>query len=128
MTQPRQGGVVSAALAVLLITLIGCTAAPGQTAAPTGAAPTSSATSAAESEAPAETEAPAESTEPTFVPGTGDLRWYCCLGTGEDPDLQIPLEQQVAADWSADHPDETMTFEVVTYDAAVNTLSTMIAG
>ena len=49
--------------------------------------------------------APAESVAPTFVAGTGDLRWYCCLGTGEDPDAQIPVEQDVAADWTADHPD-----------------------
>ncbi len=139
MTQARRGGAFSAMIALLVIALVAC-AAPTQTPGPTFAGspgasspPASSAASEAPeptgdpTEEPAET-TPAESTEPSFEPGTGDLRWYCCLGTGEDPDLQIPLEQAVAADWTAAHPDTSMTFEVVTYDAAVNTLSTMIAG
>jgi multiple sugar transport system substrate-binding protein len=54
------------------------------------------------------------------------LRWYCCLGTGETPD-QITVEDQVAADFSAQHPTAQMIFEVVTYGAAYDTLSTQIA-
>ena len=45
-----------------------------------------------------------------------DLRWYCCLGTGEDP-VQIPIEEEVAADFDAKHPGHHLKFEVVTYDA-----------
>jgi multiple sugar transport system substrate-binding protein len=60
----------------------------------------------------------------SFAPAT--LRWYCCLGTGEDP-AQIPTEEKVAAGFGAKHSGSTLKFEVVTYDAARDTLSTQIA-
>jgi multiple sugar transport system substrate-binding protein len=109
------------------------TSAPADTSAPQTQGPAdteapSDTEAPADTSAPADTEAPADSAPPSFVAGSGDLRWYCCLGTGEDPDAQIPVEQDVAADWTSDHQDTSMTFEVVTYDSAVNTLSTTIAG
>jgi multiple sugar transport system substrate-binding protein len=54
------------------------------------------------------------------------LRWYCCLGTGEDP-TQVPTEEKVAADWSASQDLGDLKIEIVTYDAARATLSTQIA-
>jgi multiple sugar transport system substrate-binding protein len=54
------------------------------------------------------------------------LRWYCCLGTGEDP-AQIPTEEKVAADVSTANPGVTLTMEVVTYEAARDALATQIA-
>jgi multiple sugar transport system substrate-binding protein len=55
-----------------------------------------------------------------------EIRWYCCLGTGENPE-QLPVEQKVVADFNASHPNIVLKFEVVTYDAARNTLATQIA-
>ena len=61
---------------------------------------------------------------PSFSPA--DLRWYCCLGTGEDP-TQKPTEDKVAAGFADKYPGSSMKFEVVTYDDAVATLSTQLA-
>ena len=61
---------------------------------------------------------------PSFSPA--DLRWYCCLGTGEDP-TQKPTEDEVAAGFADKYPGSSMKFEVVTYDDAVATLSTQLA-
>ncbi len=61
----------------------------------------------------------------SFAPG--DLRWYCCLGTGEDPS-QVPTEEEVAAGFATKHAGSSLKFEVVTYDLARSTLSTQIAG
>lgn len=55
-----------------------------------------------------------------------NLRWYCCLGTGEDP-VQVPVEEKVAADWSASQNLGQLKIEIVTYDASRATLSTQIA-
>jgi multiple sugar transport system substrate-binding protein len=92
----------------------------GETEAPTGEAPTAEATEAATA-AP-----PTIRPNPTFSGTKTGLRWYCCLGTGETPD-QTKVEDQVAADFTAQHPSAQMIFEVVTYSAAYDTLSTQIA-
>ena len=47
---------------------------------------------------------------PSFSPAA--LRWYCCLGTGEDP-TQKPTEDKVAAGFATKHPGSSMKFEVV---------------
>lgn len=86
----------------------------GTTASPSGAAPSAAAAS----------EAPSSATAPSFAPA--NLRWYCCLGTGEDPS-QVPTEEKVAADFGQKHPGTSLKFEVVTYDAARDTLATQIA-
>jgi len=53
-----------------------------------------------------------------------EIRWYCCLGTGETPDL-TKVENKVVSDFNASHPNIHVTFEVVTYqgNAANDTLS-----
>src|SRR5215212_5469747 len=61
----------------------------------------------------------------TFAPAA--LRWYCCLGTGEDPS-QVPTEEEVAAGFAEAYPGSSLKLEIVTYDAARNTLSTQIGG
>lgn len=55
-----------------------------------------------------------------------EIRWYCCLGTGEDP-AQLPAEKAVVDAFNASHPDIHLVFETVTYDAARDTLATQIA-
>jgi len=76
---------------------------------------------------------PAPSTAITAPPGTfglasfapAALRWYCCLGTGEDP-TQQPVEKKVADQIATVFPGSSLKFEVVTYDSARNTLSTQL--
>lgn len=71
--------------------------------------------------------ASAPATSQTAPPaGVVEIRWYCCLGTGENPE-QLPVEQEVIDAFNASHPNIKLTFEVVTYDAARNTLATQIA-
>jgi len=81
---------------------------------------------------PSASRAPGASTasQPPATSGTGEvveIRWYCCLGTGEDPEAQIPVEKKVVEEFNASHPNIRLTFEVVTYDNAANTLATQIA-
>jgi multiple sugar transport system substrate-binding protein len=58
---------------------------------------------------------------PDFQPAK--LRWYCCLGTGEDA-AQQPTEKAAAAAFATKYPGSSLSLEVVTYDSAVDTLST----
>jgi multiple sugar transport system substrate-binding protein len=62
---------------------------------------------------------------PSFQPAS--LRWYCCLGTGEDP-TQQPTEKDVAASVATAFPGTSLQLEVVTYDNARDQLSTEIRG
>jgi multiple sugar transport system substrate-binding protein len=55
------------------------------------------------------------------------LRWYCCLGTGEDPSQQ-PIEKKVSDAFAQKFPGSSLKIEIVTYDSARDTLSTQIRG
>ncbi len=55
------------------------------------------------------------------------IRWFCCLGTGQDPS-QVKVENQAVADFNASHPNIKLQFEVVDVTAARDTLATEIAG
>jgi multiple sugar transport system substrate-binding protein len=89
-----------------------------------GGNPTSPGASAGPATGAPATAAPGTAAPPTFA--AADLRWYCCLGTGEDP-AQVPTENEVAAGFAEKYPGSTLKFEVVTYDSARATLSTQIA-
>jgi len=95
-------------------------AACGGSATPSPATP--SPTSAASQ--PAASQPAASQPAASFAPAA--LRWYCCLGTGEDPS-QVPTEQEIAKKFGDLYPGSSLTFEVVTYDAARDTLATQIA-
>ena len=60
---------------------------------------------------------------PDFEPA--QLRWYCCLGTGEDP-AQKPTEDKVAADFAKKYPGSSLKLEITTYDEAVDHLFTQL--
>jgi len=60
---------------------------------------------------------------PEFSPAA--LRWYCCLGTGEDA-AQLPDEKDAAAGFATKYPGSSLKLEVTTYDSAVDALSTQI--
>ncbi len=58
--------------------------------------------------------------------GQVEIRWYCCLGGGDAPE-QVEVENKVAADFNASHPNIKLTFEAVPYDGARDALATQIA-
>ena len=60
--------------------------------------------------------------------GVVEVRWYCCLGTGQDPEAQLPVENRIVSEFNASHPNIHLTFEVVNYDDARDTLSNELAG
>ena len=82
------------------------------------------------SEAPAESEAAAS--EPAESEGaTGEvveIRWFCCLGAGDDAETQVPTEEAVVAAFNEEHDDIELVLEVVDYDQAYDVLATQIAG
>jgi multiple sugar transport system substrate-binding protein len=123
------------------------TAAPAAeqpTAAPAAEQPTAAeqpATAAAaptqESAAPTEAPAEAENPTPTQVvivdpnavkadPNKVQVRWFVGLGTGTDPE-QVEVEQKVVEQFNASHPKIQLILEVVTYNAARDTLATELA-
>jgi multiple sugar transport system substrate-binding protein len=101
-------------LAALIFVVAACGPSTAPTAAPSG--------SAAASVAPASV---GPSQPPPSVP-TANLRWFCCLGTGQDP-VQIPVEEEVAAGFATKYSGSSLKFEVTNYDEARDTLSTQIA-
>jgi multiple sugar transport system substrate-binding protein len=71
----------------------------------------------------------APTTAPASEPASGEvveIRWYCCLGGGDAPE-QVEIQQKVAADFNASHPNIRLTFEAVPYDGARDALATQIA-
>lgn len=56
-----------------------------------------------------------------------EIRWYCCLGTGEDAESQLPVEERIVQEFNDSHPNIHLTFEVITYDEARDTLATQLA-
>jgi multiple sugar transport system substrate-binding protein len=69
--------------------------------------------------------------EPSGSAGTGEkvtIRWFCCLGTGDDGEIQVPVEEAVVAAFNESHPDINLELEVVDYDSARDAMSVEIAG
>ncbi|PKO12415.1 MAG: sugar ABC transporter substrate-binding protein [Chloroflexi bacterium HGW-Chloroflexi-10] len=76
-----------------------------------------------------ENPAPANETAPNAEvsqPGQVEIRWFIGLGTGTDPD-QLTAEQEVVDEFNATHPDIHLVTEIVTYEAAFDTLATELA-
>src|SRR6478672_5043650 len=116
------------------------TGTPAATATPaTSASPLATATAGASPTGSAPAESPAESASPTPQPttffagpttvgeGVTAVRWYCCLGAGNDPS-QVEVEAKVINDFNAAHTDIQIQGEFVNYLLAYDTLATEIAG
>jgi len=108
------------------------TSAPAPTtaaAAPTAAAEAPTAAAEAATAAPEPSPTPIVIVDPNAVkadPNKVQIRWFVGLGTGTDPE-QVPVEQKVVEDFNASHPKIQLILEVITYNAARDTLSTEIA-
>ena len=141
------------AIAIAALLAAACAAAaPTSTLAPTGtpsasatpattSSPAASATAAA-SETPAATTSaePGASSSPSATPvptpvivgptnvgaGVKLIRWYCCLGAGDDPS-QVEVEKQVIDTFNAAHTDIQIRGEFVLYAQAYDQLTTEIA-
>ena len=101
----------AAIFAILAVILAACTSstsssAPSASSAAVASAPAeSSVAPSAEASAPAASEAASGAPSPVITPlpnnstaaqpGDTVIRWYCCLGTGDDP-AQVEVEQKVA--------------------------------
>ena len=58
-------------------------------------------------------------------PGDVELRWYCCLGQGDAPEL-IEVEQKVTEAFNASHPGIHLSFEAYPYQGARDALAVQI--
>jgi multiple sugar transport system substrate-binding protein len=92
-----------------------------------GAATQAPATEAPATQAPA-TEAPATEAPATEAPAAEkvQIRWFCCLGTGDAPNQQ-EVEQAVVDEFNASQDKIELVLEVVPYASGRDTLSTQIA-
>jgi multiple sugar transport system substrate-binding protein len=90
----------------------------------------SSATPSPSASTPPSVEAPslAPSTGPATVPPGGpvQIRWFCCLGGGDDPSQQKAFKE-VIADFNASHPNIKVVFDYTAYSGARDAFATRIA-
>ncbi len=98
-------------LAILALVLAACSGGGGSSTAP-------------ESEAAASEPAESEGATGEVV----EIRWFCCLGAGDDAETQVPTEEAVVAAFNESHDDIELVLEVVDYDSAYDALAVQIAG
>ncbi len=128
-------GVLFASFALILSACSSSTGSPAASADAASAAPSASAAAeaSASAEASADSATPSATPVPTPLPantstakpGDIDVRWFCCLGTGDSPD-QVVVEQKVADDFNASHPGIHLGFEGYVYAAARDGLAVQI--
>jgi len=109
---------VGATVVGLLVAACGGAASPAPSSAgQSTAAQPSAGTSAAAS----------PSTAATVPPGGPiTIKWFCCLGGGDDPS-QLKVEAQVVKDFNASHPNIKLVFDHAAYSGARDALATEIA-
>ena len=101
----------------LLVTACGSSASPSPTTAPSTTA------EATPTAAPSATQSGPETVPPG---GPVTIKWFCCLGTGDDPS-QLTVENQVVTAFNAAHPSIKLVFDHVAYNGARDALATEIA-
>ena len=98
-------------LAILVLVLAACGTQTGQSEEPGSSDPAASEAGSSE-------------------PASGkvvEIRWFCCLGAGDDP-AQVPTEEAVVAEFNETHDDIELVLEIVDYEQAFDVMSTQIAG
>jgi multiple sugar transport system substrate-binding protein len=76
----------------------------------------------------AEESEPASSGAEESEPATGEvveIRWFCCLGAGDDPH-QVEVQQSVVDAFNESHSDIHVTLEVVEYEEANDILAVQL--
>ncbi len=130
--QPGSPGRAAVLLAVIALIASACGSSTSSSA-PSAAAPGSPAASAAAESPAASGGEPSASPVPTPLPENdseakpGDIlvRWYCCLGTGDQPE-QVEVERKVADDFNASHPGIHLRFEGYIFAAARDALAVQL--
>ena len=64
-------------------------------------------------------------------PATGEvveIRWFCCLGAGDNAETQVPTEERIVEEFNATHDDIELVLEIVDYDSAFDAMSVEVAG
>ncbi len=101
----------------LLVSACGGAASPSPSSAPASSQPSAAPSSAA----------PSPSTAPTVPPGGPvTVKWFCCLGSGDDPS-QLKAEDAVVKAFNSTHPNIKLVFDHAAYSGARDALSTEIA-
>ena len=54
-----------------------------------------------------------------------EIKWYCCLGTGDDKS-QLPVEAKVVSDFNASQTHIKLVFDHVAYDGARDAFATRL--
>src|SRR5687767_4899094 len=74
-----------------------------------------------------QSQAPAGSEPATDEPAgeVAEIRWFCCLGAGDDP-AQVEVEQATVDAFNESHPDIHVTLEVVEYEEAYDILAVQL--
>jgi multiple sugar transport system substrate-binding protein len=124
----RRIGRLGALMASALLIMSACSSATSSGSPAASAAPSSGASASAG----ASTDTTA-TPEPTAIagntssakPGDIEIRWYCCLGTGDAPE-QVDVEQKVAEDFNASHPGIHLRFEGYPYSLARDSLAVQL--
>ena len=98
--------------AVLALVLAACGGGGGTSQEPAGSEPAGS--------EPAGSEAPSGEVV--------EIRWYCCLGAGDNAETQVPTEERIVEEFNASHDNIELVLEVVDYDSAYDALAVQIAG
>jgi multiple sugar transport system substrate-binding protein len=95
-------------MVVLSLVLSACGSQTGQTDEPAGSEPAA-----------------------TDEPATGEpveIRWFCCLGAGDNAETQVPTEERIVEEFNASQDEIELVLEVVDYDLAYDALAVQIAG
>ena len=74
-----------------------------------------------------------DSSEPAASgePQTGEpveIRWFCCLGAGDNAETQVPTEERIVEEFNASHDNIELVLEIVDYDSAFDAMSVQVAG
>ena len=67
----------------------------------------------------------------TDEPETGEpveIRWFCCLGAGDNAETQVPTEERIVEEFNASHDNIELVLEIVDYDSAFDAMSVQVAG
>jgi multiple sugar transport system substrate-binding protein len=83
-------------------------------------------TQTGQSEEPDTSEAAASGEPQTGEPV--EIRWFCCLGAGDNAETQVPTEERIVEEFNASHDNIELVLEIVDYDSAFDAMSVQVAG
>ncbi len=131
----RRTGRLGALLAVVVLIAVACSSATPSTtpaASPSSAPSTSASADTGASASPAGSPDASSTPLPSAIsagstgkPGDVEIRWYCCLGTGDAPE-QVAVEKQVADAFNAANPGIHLSFQAYPYSGARDALAVQI--